>query len=209
VAKSLLFYEREVWKKGAQRVCGIDEVGIGPLAGPVVAAAVILPQKFKHKVLTDSKKLTEKQREELYKELTTNSEILWSVATVEVDEIDRINILKASWKAMIEARSMLEPLDWTLVDGRRVRVLGENQTNIIKGDAKSFSIAAASVIAKVTRDRKMNELDKQFPGYGFAEHKGYSTPTHLKALKELGACAIHRRSYEPVRATFQGELPGI
>jgi ribonuclease HII len=209
MAKSLLFYERQIWKKGVQRVCGIDEVGIGPLAGPVVAAAVVLPQKFKHSVLTDSKKLTENQREEIYEELTGNPDIHWSVATIEVDEIDRINILKASWKAMIEARSRLEPLGWTLVDGRRVKALGEAQTSIIKGDAKSFSIAAASVIAKVTRDRKMNELDKQFPGYGFAEHKGYSTPTHLRALKELGACAIHRRSYEPVRATFQMELPGI
>lgn len=179
------------------------------MAGPVVASAVILPQDFSHSILTDSKKLTEKQREELYQEITINPKILWSVAIVDVEEIDRINILKASWKAMVEARSKLEPLDWTLVDGRRVKALGDAQTSIIKGDAKSFSIAAASVIAKVTRDRRMNELDKLFPKYGFASHKGYPTPTHLKALKELGACSIHRRSYEPVRATLQKELPGI
>jgi ribonuclease HII len=195
-----LFFEREAWKNGAVRVCGIDEVGIGPLAGPVVAAAVILPQNFKHKTLNDSKKLTAQRREEIYQELTTRPEITWAVSFAHVEEIDTLNILHASWKAMLDAREKLNPpCDWTLVDGRRVALLGQFQTSIIKGDARSFSIAAASVIAKVTRDHYMDEIDKQFPGYGFAEHKGYSTAFHLRALEKLGPAPIHRRSFEPVR----------
>jgi ribonuclease HII len=204
--RASLFFERQAWKQGATRVCGIDEVGIGPLAGPVVAAAVILPPKFKHSKLTDSKKLSIQLREEIFAELTTNPEVTWGMSFIQVEEIDELNILQASRKAMVEARSQLQPShDWTLVDGRRVPGLGDNQTSIVGGDGLSFSIAAASVIAKVSRDRYMDELDKKYPGYGFKNHKGYPTPAHLKALKELGACPAHRRSFEPVRLTLQKE----
>jgi len=196
----LLSFEREAWSRGAVRVCGIDEAGRGPLAGPVVASAVILPRDFHHLKLTDSKKLTPRKREEIHEELTRNRDIHWTVASVDAQEIDRINILKATWKAMAKARATLQPEpDWTLVDGLRVPPLGEAQIFIIEGDARSFSIAAASVIAKVTRDRWMNQMDEQYPGYGFARHKGYGTKFHLEALKKLGPCPIHRHSFEPVR----------
>lgn len=181
-------------------VCGIDEVGRGPLAGPVVACAVVLPRDFHHPILTDSKQLTALQREKIYGELTSNSSILWNLASIEAEEIDRINILQATWKASVQAREGLFPSpDWTLVDGLRVPPLGENQTPIIKGDSLSFSLAAASVIAKVTRDRWMNEMDQKFPSYGFANHKGYSTKAHIEVLMKLGPSPIHRHSFEPVR----------
>ncbi len=195
----LLSYEREAWAQGHRRVCGIDEVGRGPLAGPVVAAAVVLPVDFDHPRLTDSKKLAVRQRESIYEELVSNSAVEWGIAFVDVQEIDRLNILQATWKAMAVARAVLRvPPDWTLVDGLRAPPLGERQTPIIGGDARSLSIAAASVIAKVTRDRHMMELDAQYPLYGFARHKGYGTSFHLRMLSELGPCPLHRRSFEPV-----------
>jgi ribonuclease HII len=207
VARDLLRFEREARKQGAARICGIDEVGCGPLAGPVVAAAVVLPEDFRHKVLNDSKQLTELQRESLFQELTSNSGVQWAVTFIEVEEIDRINIRQAAWRAMVLSRDQLNPApDWTLVDGLRVSVLGIKQTAIVKGDAKSLSIAAASVIAKVLRDRKMVELDRTYPGYGFADHKGYSTRVHLEALSKLGPCPIHRRSFEPVRLALNREF---
>ncbi len=200
----LFFFERQARAQGANLVCGIDEVGRGPLIGPVVASAVILPNDFQHSTLTDSKQLTQKKREEIYKELTENKAVKWSIASIEAEEIDRINILQATWKAMVQARANLKLVpDWTLVDGPRVPPLGNAQTSIIKGDQRSFSIAAASVIAKVTRDRWMNELDQQYPGYGFAQHKGYGTQLHLEALKKLGPCPVHRYSFKPVQLAIQ------
>jgi len=196
----LLRYEREAWMRGVRRICGVDEAGRGPLAGPVVAAAVILPADFEHPKLTDSKKLTPRQRETIYEELVANKALEWGVAFVHAREIDRINILQATWKAMVDARAALRaPPDWTLVDGLRVPPLGECQTALVGGDSLSFSIAAASVIAKVTRDRWMLQLAEQYPRYGFARHKGYGTVAHLRALSEFGPCAEHRRSFEPVR----------
>ncbi len=197
---ALLAHEKEVWNRGVRRVCGIDEAGRGPLAGPVVAAAVVLPRDFEHPTLTDSKKLTPKMRERIYTELTTHPAIEWSVASISAPEIDELDILRATWKAMVTARDGLKtPPDWTLVDGLRVPPLGEAQTPLVGGDSRSWSIAAASVLAKVTRDRWMTEAEAAHPGYGFARHKGYGTAAHLEALRQLGPCPIHRRSFAPVR----------
>jgi ribonuclease HII len=196
----MLRYEKKAYKAGAQIIAGIDEAGRGPLAGPVVAAAAILPPKFKHKTLNDSKQLSERQREEIYAELTDNPEFLWAVGISEVDVIDHYNILRATWRAMQLALDGLyiHP-DHVLVDGLRVPLIGVVQTAIVKGDAKSFSIAAASVVAKVTRDRMMLKLHEQFPQYNFAQHKGYGTPEHMAALGQYGPSPVHRRSFAPVR----------
>jgi ribonuclease HII len=189
---------------GCGRIAGIDEAGRGPLAGPVVAAAVILPASYSHCVLNDSKQLTERQRGNLHGELTTSPEIVWSVAVVEVDEIDRLNILRATHEAMRRAVAALAaPPDHALIDGLPVHPFPLPQTALVGGDALSLSIAAASVIAKVTRDRLMLALDAAHPGYGFAQHKGYGTPQHLATLRAHGPCAIHRRSFAPVAAALR------
>jgi ribonuclease HII len=200
-----LGYERELWQNGTTHVAGVDEAGCGPLAGPVVAAAVSFPCSWleaglyrKLRGLNDSKQLTGEQREHYFGIITTHAEIQYAVATVEVELIDQLNILQAAHRAMSMALAQLQPApQHVLVDGRPVKSLKFPHTPLVKGDARSYSIAAASVLAKVTRDRLMVELDRQFPGYGFAEHKGYSTPQHLAALQQLGPCAIHRRSFSP------------
>lgn len=200
-------FEREILLKGVQRVAGVDEAGRGPLAGPVVAAAVILPcawveKGVPHKLrgLNDSKQVGPEDRERFHAFLTTHPEIQFGVAIVSVEVIDRINILRASLQAMNEALAQLSPApDHTLVDGPYISTLKHPQTPLIDGDARSYSIAAASVIAKVTRDRLMVDYDREFPGYGFSEHKGYMTPRHVAALETLGPCDIHRRSFAPVR----------
>lgn len=194
-----LKYERNLFKKGCQRVAGIDEAGRGPLAGPVVAAAVILPQNFRHKQLDDSKKLSAQLREEIYLELTSRHEIQWYAAVVGVEEIDRMNILRATHHAMrLAAQGLDAAPDHVLIDGLPVRPFPIPQTALVGGDALSLSIAAASVIAKVTRDRIMLEMHALYPDYNFAQHKGYSTPEHLVKLRKHGPCPIHRRSFEPV-----------
>jgi ribonuclease HII len=199
-----LAHEDQLRARGFRFVAGIDEAGRGPLAGPVVAAAVILPPHFHHPVLTDSKKLTAKKRDALFEELTGNSEILFCHAIVEAGEIDRLNILRATHEGMRRAVSGLaQKPDHALIDGLPVRPFPVEQTALVGGDALSFSIAAASIIAKVTRDRLMLALDEQYPAYGFAKHKGYGTAAHLAALKQYGPSPIHRRSFLPVR---QAEL---
>lgn len=181
-------------------IAGIDEAGRGPLAGPVTAAAVILPEKFRHKTLRDSKQLTALQRDRIYTELTENPKIIWAVASVTVEEIDRFNILRASHMAMrIAAEQLTSRPEHALIDGLPVRPFPIEQTAIVDGDAKSLSIAAASVIAKVTRDRLMLDFDSAFPAYGFAQHKGYSTTLHLERLRQHGPCPIHRRTFLPVQ----------
>lgn len=203
-----LSHERELWRKGLKLVAGVDEAGRGPLAGPVVAAAVVLPRGWSEvglddrlRRLNDSKQLTEAQREEYYLVLTTHPEIRWAVASADVEAIDRINILQATHRAMNLALEQLEPPpEHVLVDGRPVKSMRFPHTALVKGDARSYSIAGASVLAKVTRDRLMKELDRRYPGYGFAEHKGYGTPQHLAAIQALGPCPIHRRSFAPFRA---------
>lgn len=200
-------YERECLARGCTRVAGADEAGRGPLAGPVVAAVVCLPGEWIHKGLprklqglNDSKQLTEKERDRFYGFLTSSPLVSYAVSVVGVTVIESINILRASLQAMNEALLQLSPLpDHTLVDGPYVFSALYPQTPLIDGDAKSFSIAAASVLAKVTRDRLMTELHEQFPHYGFREHKGYSTPQHLAALAKFGPCDLHRRTFAPCR----------
>ena len=194
-----LTHEKELRLQGFTLIAGVDEVGRGPLAGPVCAAAAILPLKFRHKVLNDSKKLTENQREDIYEELTANKHIVWSCELVEVDVIDRINILQATHLAMRRAVAGLKlKADAALIDGLPVPDFPVPQRSIIQGDSISFSIAAASVIAKVTRDRLMRRLAAEYPVYGFEKHKGYGTPKHLAALRQHGPCPLHRRSFSPV-----------
>jgi len=197
----LFFYERLAFDQGARVLAGIDEVGRGPLAGAVVAAAVILPRDFTHPFLTDSKLLTPEQRECIYAELTSRPEVAWSIGIVDHQEIDRVNILVATYLAMRAAVDNLRPAaDFLLIDGRPVPVFSRmRQIAIVQGDQKSYSIAAASVIAKVTRDRLMVQMHERYPQYDFKSHKGYSTPEHLQALAQFGPCPIHRRSFFPVR----------
>jgi ribonuclease HII len=192
-------HEEALRQTGVSVIAGIDEAGRGPLAGPVVAAAVILPDGFSHEKLTDSKKLTEPQRETIYLELTSRADICWTASVSEPDEIDRINILRATHQAMRRAAAALATLpQHVLIDGLPVLPFPFPQTAIVKGDAKSFSIAAASVIAKVTRDRIMLEMDALYPVYGFAQHKGYGTGLHLERLRKHGPSPIHRKTFAPV-----------
>lgn len=195
-----LRYERELRKTGLRIIAGIDEAGRGPLAGPVVAAAVVLPEDFHHEVLNDSKQLSAAVRDRLYAELTAEGNgVAWSVALVESEEIDRINILRATHQAMRRAVAALALVpEHVLIDGLPVRPFPIPQTALVKGDALSLSIAAASVIAKVTRDRIMVEMDTVYPGYHFSQHKGYGTAEHLAKLRLHGPCPIHRRSFMPV-----------
>lgn len=194
-----LDHENELRQQGYTVIAGVDEVGRGPLAGPVCAASAVLPKDFHHRVLNDSKKLSERQREKLYDELLSNPDVVWHCVLVEVEEIDRINILQASREAMRRSlRGLKIKVDAALIDGLPVPDFPVHQRSIIKGDSISYSIAAASVIAKVTRDRLMIELADQYPHYGFEQHKGYPTPVHLAALNKHGPCPIHRRSFAPV-----------
>ncbi|HEV3392308.1 MAG TPA: ribonuclease HII [Chthoniobacterales bacterium] len=192
-------YEKKLRAAGVVRIAGVDEAGRGALAGPVVAAAVVLPEKFPHRKLNDSKQLAPELREKIYDELVSNSEIAWSVGIVDHLEIDRINILRASHEAMrIALAALVVAPEHVLIDGLPVFPFPFPQTAIIDGDCYSLSIAAASVVAKVTRDRIMRDFCAQFPEYCFGQHKGYSTELHLSRLHELGPCPIHRRSFEPV-----------
>jgi len=192
-------HERKLRALGISTIAGIDEAGRGALAGPVVAAAVILPEKFRHRRLNDSKQLLPERRAEIYEELIRNETIVWAVGIIDSVEIDAINILRASHKAMRIAISelSLQP-DHVLIDGLPVFPFPLPQTAIIDGDCYSLSIAAASVIAKVTRDTIMRDFCARFPEYCFSQHKGYGTELHLIKLHEHGPCPIHRRSFEPV-----------
>lgn len=186
-------YEREHAHYGL--VCGVDEAGRGPLAGPVVAGAVILPEGCEILYLNDSKQLSEKRREELFGEIKEKA-VAWGVGMASPARIDEINILQATYEAMRQAVSALDPAPQILLnDAVRIPGVALPQVPIIKGDAKSLSIAAASVLAKVTRDRLMREYDKAMPEYGFAAHKGYGSAAHIEALKKYGPSPIHRRSF--------------
>lgn len=188
-------YEYEYTYMACESICGIDEAGRGPLAGPVVAGAVVLPKDCEILFLNDSKKLSEKRREELFLEIQEKA-VTWSVGIVGPDVIDEINILQATYQAMRQAVAGLSLTpDILLNDAVTIPGIEIMQVPIVKGDAKSVSIAAASVLAKVTRDRMMVEYDTLFPEYGFAKHKGYGTAAHIAALKSVGSCPIHRRSF--------------
>lgn len=176
-------------------ICGIDEAGRGPLCGPVVAAAVILPDEYNILYINDSKKLSETKREEVYKEIDKYA-VAYGVGIVSPERIDEINILQATYEAMRTAIHKLSVApDILLNDAVTIPMVDIKQVPIIKGDAKSQSIAAASIVAKVTRDHLMEEYDKLYPEYGFAKHKGYGTAAHIKAIKEYGPCPIHRRTF--------------
>ncbi|MCF7854850.1 MAG: ribonuclease HII, partial [Candidatus Pacebacteria bacterium] len=201
----LFHFERIAWQDGYRRVAGVDEVGRGPIAGPVVAAAVILPRNTPLPAVADSKTLSASQREELCAALRELPEACIGVGSVAPSVIDRINILRATHRAMREAVSALSPPpDFLIVDGRPVKDLPIESRAVIKGDSRSASVAAASIVAKVMRDRLMTEYDRTYPGYGFATHKGYATKNHLDALKKLGACTIHRTSFAPVARVLKG-----
>lgn len=197
--RALLKYEEELWEKGLDLVAGVDEAGAGPLAGPVVAAACILPRDFRPRGIDDSKKLDAAERARLEGEIRASA-VAFAVARAEVEEIDRLNILRASLLAMRRAvEALATPPHFLLVDARTVPDTRIPQRGLVHGDALSMSIAAASILAKTARDRLMEEYAVQYPGYGFEEHKGYGTPVHTAALQRLGACPIHRRSFGPVR----------
>jgi ribonuclease HII len=196
----LLHFETELMEKGFRLIAGVDEAGMAPLAGPVVAAAVILPHDYRLAGLDDSKKiLNEEKRQRLALQIKSDA-VCWAVGRAEVEEIDRINIYQSGLLAMHRAVSGLsQQPDFVLVDARTIPRCACPQRGIVHGDALSASIAAASIIAKTTRDRHMKEMDRVYSGYGFASHKGYPTPEHLKALKELGPLPIHRKTFGPVR----------
>ena len=192
-------YESALRARGLTRVAGVDEAGRGPLAGPVSAAAVILPAGWRCPGLDDSKKLTAVKRERLFEVITADSSVCWSLAYAEPEEIDRINILRATHAAMARAvKGLTVAVDHCLIDGLRVRDFPWPHDGIVKGDGKSLSIAAASIIAKVARDRVMLGFAREFPEYGFERHMGYGTKMHLEALRLHGPCRIHRRSFQPV-----------
>ena len=200
--RSMLRYEHELWATGLLRVAGIDEAGMSPLAGPVAAAAVIFPPGARLPGVDDSKKLDVSERDRLAP-LIKETCLAWAVAFVEPDEIDRINIYWAGLLAMQRAVLALSPApQHLLIDARRLKDIALPQQGIIKGDQKSLSIAAASILAKTARDARMAEMDRRYPGYGFAKHKGYPVTQHVRALQRLGACEIHRRSFAPVRAVL-------
>jgi len=210
----LLRFERETYERGCKTIAGVDEAGRGPLAGPVVAAAVVLPGRWIETGLpealaglNDSKQLSELQRETFFDLLTAEPGINYGIASVDSGAIDRQNILKATHQAMNAALAKLDPApEHALVDGRAVKSLAFPQTALVKGDSRSYSIAAASVMAKVTRDRLMLEYHAQWPDYGFADHKGYGTPQHLAAITKHGPCPIHRMTFAPLRPREQNLL---
>jgi len=200
--RGMLHMEKALRSKGIVHVAGVDEAGMSPLAGPVAAAAVILPAGVRIAGINDSKQLDAASREEIAVEIKSRA-IAWSVAYAEVEEIDRINIYWSGILAMRRAVEGLEPMpQHLLLDARRLKDVALPQDAIIKGDAKCACIAAASILAKTARDAVMRELDRRYPGYGFAEHKGYPVRLHYSMLNKLGASPVHRRSFAPVRAVL-------
>jgi ribonuclease HII len=186
-------------RRGLKSVAGVDEAGRGPLAGPVSAAAVVLPVGWRCPGLDDSKKLSAARRERLYEAITADASVVWALAWAEPEEIDRLNILRATHAAMARAVAGLAiTVDHCLIDGLPVRGFAWPHDGIVKGDGRSLSIAAASIIAKVSRDRRMLEFAREFPQYGFERHMGYGTKAHLEALRVHGPCRLHRRSFQPV-----------
>jgi ribonuclease HII len=194
-----LEFEEEARKDGHRWVAGIDEAGRGPLAGPVSAAAVILPEGYECPMLDDSKKLSEKKREALYETLTQDAGVRWCLSFGEVEEIEKINILRATHATMARAaKGLKQRPDFCLIDGLDVPKFPLPSRGIVKGDGLSLSIAAASIIAKVSRDRLMLKYAEEFPEYGFEKHKGYGTKKHLEALHRHGPCRIHRKTFQPI-----------
>lgn len=203
--RRLLEYESELWKAGYGLIAGVDEAGMAPLAGPVVAGAVILPRGYRLPGLDDSKKIPDEAKRASLSERIKQDAVAWAVGWAEVDEIDRCNIYQAGLLAMRRAVEALPASpDYILVDARRIPDCTVPQRGIIRGDQASASIAAASIIAKTTRDAHLCALDREYPGYGLASHKGYPTPEHLAAIRRYGVLPIHRRSFRPVREALEG-----
>ncbi|MBO4898401.1 MAG: ribonuclease HII [Clostridia bacterium] len=193
--ENMTLYEKGAKELGYKYICGIDEAGRGPLAGDVFAAAVILPEDYLPEGLNDSKKLTAKKRESLFDEITKNA-VTYGIASASVEEIEEINIRNASFLAMRRAAEKLNPApDYLLIDGNAAVGFNTPLTTIVKGDSKSLSVAAASILAKVARDRYITELSDKYPEYNFAKHKGYGTKEHCEALLKYGPCEIHRKSF--------------
>ena len=197
--EKMLAYEKELYTQGIQLIAGVDEVGRGPLAGPVVAAAVILPKACKIPGLNDSKKIPKSKHKEIYEAVLQNA-VAIGIGIKDNQVIDQVNIYEATKLAMMEAIGQLEPQPQHLLIDAMKLDLPISQTSIIKGDANSLSIAAASIVAKVTRDQMMEEFDRKYPGYDFAQNAGYGTAKHLAGLDKLGVTPIHRRSFEPVKS---------
>ena len=197
--EKMLAYEKELYAQGIDLIAGLDEVGRGPLAGPVVAAAVILPKACKIPGLNDSKKIPKSKHKEIYEAVLQNA-VAIGIGIKDNQVIDQVNIYEATKLAMMEAIGQLEPQPQHLLIDAMKLDLPISQTSIIKGDANSLSIAAASIVAKVTRDQMMEEFDREYPGYDFAQNAGYGTSNHLAGLDQLGVTPIHRRSFEPVKS---------
>lgn len=197
--EKMLAYEKELYTQGIQLIAGVDEVGRGPLAGPVVAAAVILPKACKIPGLNDSKKIPKSKHKEIYEAVLQNA-IAIGIGVKDNHVIDQVNIYEATKLAMMEAIGQLDPQPQHLLIDAMKLDLPISQTSIIKGDANSLSIAAASIVAKVTRDQMMEEFDREYPGYDFAQNAGYGTAKHLAGLDKLGVTPIHRRSFEPIKS---------
>ncbi len=200
--RKMLAFEQALWSRGTLNVAGVDEAGMSPLAGPVCAAAVVFKPGTRLAYVDDSKKLDAKERERLAVEIKATA-VAWAVGWAEVEEIDTINIY---WAGLLAMRRAVEGLglvpEHLLIDARRIKELDIPQERIVKGDSRSLSIAAASILAKTSRDALMKQLDERFPGYGFSRHKGYPVKEHVAALTRLGACPIHRRSFGPVRVAL-------
>lgn len=197
--EQMLVYEKQLYTQGLELIAGVDEVGRGPLAGPVVAAAVILPKNCKIKGLNDSKKISKKKHEKIYQAVLEQA-ISIGIGIKDNRVIDQVNIYEATKLAMLDAIQALDPQpQHLLIDAMKLEV-PISQTSIIKGDANSLSIAAASIVAKVTRDRMMSELDQTYPGYDFSQNAGYGTKLHLEGLEKFGVSPIHRQSFEPIKS---------
>lgn len=204
LSEPYLHIESRLWRSGFSFIAGCDEAGRGPLAGPVTAGACILPRHVRFPSIKDSKQLSEEELLSIYNELIDNPRVIWAVSVVDHLMIDKLNILRATMLAMKQAiESLSQAPDFVLIDGRDAPPVSCPFQTVIKGDSQSQSIAAASILAKVTRDRLMVEYDALFPGYGFAAHKGYGTKEHLDALEKLGPCPIHRKTFAPVTANSE------
>ena len=203
----MLKFERQFYSEAVHAIVGVDEAGRGPLAGPVVAAAVVFPPDYVNEAINDSKQLTEKKREALYQEVIDHA-LGYGIAFVSAEEIDSLNIYMATQKAMREAIAQIKcPYDLILTDAMRMEGFGVPLIPVIKGDAKALNIAGASILAKVTRDRYMNELQKKYPHFSFSIHKGYGTAKHLEELEKFGPIeGIHRKSFKPVAKFYQEQL---
>ena len=199
-------YEEELYDNDYKLICGVDEAGRGPLAGPVVVASCILPPFLRIKGINDSKKLSEKKREELYK-IILKEALAYKIVFISENDVDELNIYQATKKGMLEAINTLDVKpDYCLIDAMNLSELDMPHQSVIHGDARCASIAAASILAKVTRDHYMEKMDIKYPNYGFKKHKGYGTKLHLEALEKYGPCEIHRKTYSPVTKYFSKQL---